>query len=69
VQYITIFITVTKFSGVLKNTEPEKCDHWAWYDPDSLPSPLFGPLDKLVKEYRLRDFITNEKAEQETINV
>ncbi|ONK66258.1 uncharacterized protein A4U43_C06F5850 [Asparagus officinalis] len=30
------------------NVEPDKCSGWAWHEWDSLPDPLFKPLEVLV---------------------
>ncbi|MFA5937226.1 MAG: NUDIX hydrolase [Candidatus Paceibacterota bacterium] len=40
-HYISIILLVTKFSGELKNMEPEKCASWEWVDPYKLPEPHF----------------------------
>lgn len=29
--------------------EPEKCEKWAWFDINDLPSPLFGPTERVIK--------------------
>ncbi|KAG6765806.1 hypothetical protein POTOM_029863 [Populus tomentosa] len=33
-----------------ENLEPDKCDGWDWYEWDSLPRPLFWPLEKLLQD-------------------
>lgn len=33
-----------------QNLEPDKCDGWDWYEWDSLPRPLFWPLEKLLQD-------------------
>ena len=33
-----------------KIMEPDKCEQWAWFSPDSLPSPLFVPIQNLLKQ-------------------
>lgn len=40
-HYISLVLLVTKFSGELKNMEPEKCESWMWADPNNLPEPHF----------------------------
>lgn len=51
VHYISIFILVTKYSGELKNMEPEKCGGWEWVDPRKLPEPHFDASTLGVKCY------------------
>ena len=56
-HYITIFMVVDKFSGEVKNLEPEKCEGWQWFDLNNLPSPLFLSVDNLInKEKALEKF-------------
>lgn len=40
-HYISIVLLAKNFSGELKNMEPEKCEDWAWVDPNNLPMPHF----------------------------
>ena len=40
-HYISVVLLVTKYSGKLKNMEPEKCESWIWVDPHNLPQPHF----------------------------
>ncbi len=40
-HYIAVILLVTKFSGDLKNTEPDRCEGWSWIDPKKLPEPHF----------------------------
>jgi 8-oxo-dGTP diphosphatase len=57
-HYITIFMLVDKFSGELKNLEPDKCEHWQWFDLNNVPSPLFLSLENLIhKEKALEKII------------
>ncbi|CAK7326490.1 unnamed protein product [Dovyalis caffra] len=35
---------------VPQNIEPDKFDGWDWYEWDSLPKPLFWPLEKLLQD-------------------
>ncbi len=41
IHYISVVLLVTKYSGELKNREPEKCESWIWVDPRKLPQPHF----------------------------
>lgn len=57
-HYVTLFMTVTHFTGVPSLMEPEKCLGWEWFDLDDLPSPLFIPFSNLIKAYPLRHPLT-----------
>lgn len=48
-HYVTLFILVHDFEGVLELKEPEKCERWQWFEMDELPSPLFLPLVTLFQ--------------------
>jgi 8-oxo-dGTP diphosphatase len=47
---ITIFMVCDYAAGDLKNLEPHKCDEWRWFGWDELPSPVFLPLENLLKQ-------------------
>lgn len=47
-HYITLFVYVTAFQGELQLLEPHKCEGWSWFHWQSLPSPLFPPIDPLI---------------------
>ncbi|KAE9451113.1 hypothetical protein C3L33_17032, partial [Rhododendron williamsianum] len=34
---------------VAQNLEPKKCGGWDWYDWNSLPKPMFGPLETMIQ--------------------
>ncbi|KAM7275694.1 hypothetical protein ACFE04_017560 [Oxalis oulophora] len=51
-HYVTIFLRATLANPdeeIPQNPEPDKCHGWDWFDWDNLPSPLFWPLEKMVK--------------------
>lgn len=48
-HYITIFILADYDTGELKLLEKEKCEKWDWFDFENLPSPLFLPIENLLK--------------------
>lgn len=31
-----------------KRLEPDKMDGWEWFEPTSLPAPLFGPTKSVI---------------------
>ena len=49
-HYITIFVFINHFEGQLQLLEPHKCEGWEWFEWDALPSPLFGPVQSLIKK-------------------
>lgn len=49
-HYVTLFVTADFESGEVVNIEKEKCEKWEWFDTDSLPSPLFKPIENLIIE-------------------
>jgi 8-oxo-dGTP diphosphatase len=48
-HFVTLYIKVTYTGGEPQNMEPEKCDAIEWFDPKNLPSPLFLPMQNLLK--------------------
>lgn len=47
-HYVTIFVVARGLKGAPRNLEPEKCEGWAWFAWENLPSPLFKPLQSLL---------------------
>jgi 8-oxo-dGTP diphosphatase len=48
-HYITCFVKADCFSGEPKIMEPNKCEEWNWFDWNNLPTPLFIPIQNLLK--------------------
>jgi 8-oxo-dGTP diphosphatase len=49
-HYITVFVIAEHDSGEPQIMEPEKCECWEWFEWKNLPSPLFLPLQNLLKD-------------------
>ena len=49
-HYVTLFVLADHDSGEVRICEPEKCEKWEWFEWANLPSPLFIPVENLVKE-------------------
>ena len=47
-HFLTVFVVARGIQGVPRNLEPDKCEGWAWFAWDELPSPLFLPLQNLL---------------------
>jgi len=46
-HFLTTFVIAEAPTGHPLNLEPTKCDGWEWFDWDTLPTPLFLPLQTL----------------------
>lgn len=51
-HYVDIGLVADWLEGEPEVREPDKCEGWAWYDMDALPSPLFGVVANYVEAYR-----------------
>lgn len=57
-HYVTLFVFVNAFEGEVQLLEPHKCERWAWFDYRDLPSPLFSPVESLIKKNGLEKLIS-----------
>lgn len=48
-HYLTVFMIADYLKGDATIREPEKCEEMGWFSWDKLPSPLFLPLQNLLK--------------------
>lgn len=48
-HYNTVFLLADYTSGEPEVKEPDKCLGWAWISWNDLPSPLFKPIENLLK--------------------
>lgn len=51
-HYISLFMLANYLSGVETLKEPHKFDRWDWFSWNTLPSPLFLPIQNLCKRYQ-----------------
>ena len=49
-HYVTIYMLADYLSGEPTIKEPEKCLQWKWFSWNELPSPLFLPVENLLKQ-------------------
>lgn len=49
-HYVTIFMRARWVEGNPINYEPEKCVRWEWFQWNDLPSPLFKPMESIVRQ-------------------
>jgi 8-oxo-dGTP diphosphatase len=50
-HYVAICIYARWKSGDFKNNEPDKFSEWKWFDPKSLPQPIFIPSEKAIRNW------------------
>ncbi|MFZ2593239.1 MAG: NUDIX domain-containing protein [Minisyncoccia bacterium] len=48
-HYINFGFTISGYSGVLENKEPEYCSEWQWFPLTALPENLFFGQKPLIK--------------------
>jgi 8-oxo-dGTP diphosphatase len=51
-ERIDFFFESTVWSGVVANTEPEKCEELAWYSFDNLPPNVVPYVRRAIENYR-----------------
>ncbi len=51
-HFVTLGFLCREFEGDPKVMEPDEITEWRWFALDSLPSPLFFPSEKVLKNYR-----------------
>ena len=50
-HFVTIGFLCTVFSGEPKVMEPDEIVEWKWFDLNDLPSPVFMPSERIIKNY------------------
>jgi 8-oxo-dGTP diphosphatase len=48
-HYITVFMLSDYDSGEVRLMEPDKSEEWRWVNWEEMPTPLFLPLQNLLK--------------------
>jgi len=50
-HFITIGFLCEDFEGEPQVMEPDEITKWEWFDLNSLPSPIYFPSEKVLKNY------------------
>ncbi len=50
-HFVTVGLLCEKFEGEVQVMEPDEITRWEWFDLDNLPSPLFKPSEKVLRNY------------------
>lgn len=56
VHFITIGLSAEDFAGEPQVMEPDEITEWRWFDLNDLPSPLYFPSAKVLKNYKQNKF-------------
>ena len=51
-ERVDFFLEAQKWSGELKNREPDKCDQVAWFPLDELPENTIPYIKRALSNYR-----------------
>ena len=49
-HYVTLYLRAEYVEGNPEVKEPQKCEEWNWFAWSKLPSPLFLPVQNLIKQ-------------------
>lgn len=50
-HFVTIGFLYENFEGEPKVMEPDEIIEWKWFELDNLPSPIFFPSEKILKNF------------------
>lgn len=56
-HFVTVGFLAKSFSGEPKVMEPDEITEWRWFDINSLPSPIFFPAEKAIKNFLAKDLM------------
>jgi 8-oxo-dGTP diphosphatase len=59
-HFVTIGFLAEEFEGEAKAMEPEEITEWKWFDLNNLPSPLYFPSEKIIKNYLTKKVYQDE---------
>ncbi|MCR4285795.1 MAG: NUDIX domain-containing protein [Candidatus Kaiserbacteria bacterium] len=60
-HYVTIGLMSSDFDGEPQALEPDVITRWEWFSPDDLPSPMYRPSSKVLKNYIDKKFYIPQK--------
>ena len=50
-ERIDWFVTIRRWTGEIRNAEPDKCDDLAWFAPDRLPPNIIPYVRRAIENY------------------
>lgn len=51
-HYVDIGLAADWVSGEPEVREPDRCEGWAWYNPERLPAPLFSTIPSYIESLK-----------------
>ncbi|MBR9676729.1 NUDIX domain-containing protein [Candidatus Woesearchaeota archaeon] len=55
-HFITIGLFSDDFEGEPQALEPDEITEWQWFDLNNLPTPLYFPSEKVLRNYKQEKF-------------
>lgn len=59
-HFVTIGLLAEGFSGEPNVMEPDEITRWEWFPLDDLPTPMFFPSEKLLRNYREKKYYVKD---------
>jgi len=59
-HFVTVGYLSRDIDGEIKVMEPDEITEWRWFGLDNLPSPLFFPSERIIKNF-LKKEVKNDK--------
>ncbi len=60
-HFITAGMLCEDFEGKAQVLEPDEITEWKWFSLEDLPSPLYFPSEKVLKNYKSEKFYISKK--------
>jgi len=60
-HFVTLGLHAEEFAGDAKVMEPNEITEWRWFDLSALPSPLYFPTEKVLENFRRKEFYISKK--------
>ncbi|MBR9704922.1 NUDIX domain-containing protein [Candidatus Pacearchaeota archaeon] len=60
-HFVTIGLFCDDFGGEVQVLEPDEITEWKWFSLDKLPSPMFFPSKKLLRNYLEGEFFIQDE--------
>jgi len=61
-HFVTIGLLCERADGSPQVMEPDEITTWDWFSLDALPTPLFFPSERVVRNYQSGAFYTSEES-------